>query len=73
MTDAELNRQGLLVTIRRNELDEFLCETGMYRLGYNTYAPGNTMLNLAPSMAAIYSYCKEAPDTRVDLELEKKI
>lgn len=70
MTDAELNRKGLLVAIRRKELDEFLTGRGLYRLGYNQYAPGNSMLNLAPAMEAIYSYYREAPSARVDLVLE---
>lgn len=50
--DEKLNREGLLVEIKRNELHQFLSGTGMYRLGYNSYAPGSTMLNLAPAMSA---------------------
>lgn len=71
--NKDLNRQGLLLAIEENELDEFLSGTGMYRLGYNQYAPGNTMLNLAPAMAAIYSYYIDEPTKRVDLELEKTL
>ena len=68
-----LNRQGLLLAVNRKELDEFLSGSGMYRLGYNPYAPGNTMLNLSPAMAAIYSYYIDEPEKRVDLELEKTL
>ncbi|MGG7179429.1 hypothetical protein ACQPU1_17810 [Clostridium paraputrificum] len=71
--NKDLNRQGLLLAIEENELDEFLSGSGIYRLGYNQYAPGNTMLNLTPAMSAIYSYYIEEPDKRVDLELEKTL
>ena len=71
--NEKLNRQGLLLAINRNELDEFLSGSGMYRLGYNPYAPGNTMLNLSPAIAAIYSYYIDEPEKRVDLELEKTL
>lgn len=71
--NKQLNRQGLLLAIKRNELDEFLSGTGMYRLGYNSYAPGNTMLNLPPAMKAIYDYYIDKPEKRVDLELEKTL
>ncbi len=73
MIDAELNREGLLVAIRRKELDEFLTGRGLYRLGYNQYAPGNSMLNLAPAMEAIYSYYRDVPHARVDLALEEAL
>lgn len=69
----KLNRQGLLLAIKRNELDEFLCGSGMYRLGYNSYDPGNTMLNLAPAMTAIYSYYIDEQEKRIDIELEKTL
>ena len=65
--NEKLNRQGLLLAIKRNELDEFLSGSGMYRLGYNSYAPGNAMLNLSPAMATIYSYYGDEPEQRVDL------
>lgn len=68
--NEKLNREGLLLAIKRNELDEFLSGSGMYRLGYNPYAPGNTMLNLTPAMSAIYSYYIDEPEKRVDLKLE---
>lgn len=68
--NEKLNREGLLVAIENNELHQFLSGTGMYRLGYNPYAPGNTMLNLTPAMSAIYSYYIDEPKKRVDLILE---
>lgn len=68
--NEKLNREGLLLAIENNELDEYLSGTGMYRLGYNPYAPGNTMLNLTPAMSAIYSYYIDEPEKRVDLILE---
>lgn len=71
--NEKLNRQGLLLAINRRELDEFLSGSGMYRLGYNQYAPRNTMLNLNPAMADIYSYYIDEPNQRVDLELEKTL
>lgn len=71
--NKELNRQGLLLAINRNEINSFLAGMGMYRLGYNQYAPCNTMLNLVPAMSAIYSYYIDEPNKRVDLELEKTL
>ena len=71
--NEKLNREGLLVAIENNELDEFLRGRGMYRLGYNPYAPGNTMLNLTPAMSAIYSYYIDEPEKRVDLILENTL
>jgi len=71
--NAKLNRQGLLLAIENNELDEFLRGRGMYRLGYNIYAPANTMLNLDPAMEAIYSYYIDKPKKRVDLKLEETL
>lgn len=71
--NEKLNREGLLLAIENNELDEFLSGSGMYRLGYNSYAPGNVMLNLSPAMAAIYSYYIDEPDNRVDLKLENTL
>ncbi|WP_315081025.1 hypothetical protein [uncultured Clostridium sp.] len=71
--NEKLNREGLLIAIKRNEIDEFLSGSGMYRLGYNPYAPGNTMLNLSPAMSAIYSYYIDEPEKRVDLKLENTL
>ncbi|GFZ30737.1 hypothetical protein CSC2_12630 [Clostridium zeae] len=71
--NEKLNRQGLVLAIDRNELDEFLSGSGMYRLGYNSYAPGSTMLNLSPAMKSIYDYYIDEPEKRVDLELEKTL
>lgn len=71
--NEKLNREGLLLAIKRKELDEFLSGSGMYRLGYNPYAPGNTMLNLTPAMSAIYSYYIDEPEKRVDLILENTL
>lgn len=71
--NKDLSRQGLLLAIKRNELDEFLSGRGIYKLGYNEYAPSNTMLNLTPAMSAIYSYYIEETDKRVDLELENTL
>ncbi|WP_257675249.1 hypothetical protein [Clostridium felsineum] len=68
--NEKLNRRGLLPAIKRNELDEFLSVSGMYILGYNPYAHGNTILNLTPAMLAIYSYYIDEPEKRVDLKLE---
>lgn len=71
--NKNLSRQGLLLAIKRNELDLFLSGTGMYRLGYNPYSPVNSMLNLAPAMAEIYSYCVEEPQKRIDLTLQNTL
>ena len=71
--NAKLNRQGLLLAIENNELSMFLRGRGMYRLGYNIYAPANTMLNLDPAMAAIYSYYIDKPKKRVDSKLEETL
>lgn len=72
-TQEELNRQGLLLALHKDELYIFLAGGGIYMLGYNVYSPVNNMLNLAPSMAAIYSYYKDEPEERIDLILEKQV
>ena len=71
--NEKLNREGLLIAIENNEIDEFLRGRGMYRLGYNPYAPGNSMLNLSPAMSAIYSYYIDEPENGVDLILENTL
>lgn len=68
-----LNRQRLLAALKKNELNSFLMGKGIYRIGYNPYAPGNTFLNLGPAMHEIYSYYKAEPEKRIDLELEKSL
>jgi len=69
----ELNRKGLLLAIKHNELSMFLRGKGAYMLGYNIYSPANTMLNLDPAMEAIYSYYIDEPYNRVDLKLEETL
>ena len=71
--EENLDRQCLKLSIESNELDMFLGGRGLYSFGHNQYAPGNSMLNLNPAMAAIYSYYIDEPKKRVDLELEKTL
>lgn len=66
-----LEREGLKLAIKRNELDEFLEGRGMYNLGNNPFVPGESMLNLGPAMSEIYRYYKDEPNDRIDLLLEK--
>ena len=66
-------REKLKVAIECDELDLFLGGRGIYRLGYNIYAPGDSMLDIEPTMGEIYRYYLDEPENRVDLELEKTI
>lgn len=71
--DKKLNREILEMCIDRNELDMFLGGRGVYSLGENQFAPGNSMLNLNTAMSEIYMYHREKPNKNIDLELEKTL
>ena len=68
-----INREALLLAISEDELHMFLEGRGLYRLGYNPYSPGESMLNLEPAMAEIYSYYKEMNNSDIDRVLENTL
>ncbi|KHD35378.1 hypothetical protein NL50_13790 [Clostridium acetobutylicum] len=68
--NEKLNREGLLLAIKRNELDDFLVGIGVYSFGFNPYKPGSSMLDLDNAMAEIYKYYIDEPEKRVNLTLE---
>ena len=73
LKDFGNGRKKLKIAIKRGDLDLFLGGRGLYRLGYNIYAPGDSMLDIEPTMGEIYRYYLDEPENRVDLELEKTI
>jgi|GEM_PF-2966990 len=71
--NEKLDREGLLLAIKRNELDDFLVGRGVYSFGFNPYKPGSSMLDLDNAMAEIYKYYIDEPNGRIDLLLEKTL
>ncbi|AAK78326.1 hypothetical protein BJV85_003673 [Clostridium acetobutylicum] len=60
--NEKLNREGLLLAIKRNEQDDFLVGRGVYSFGFNPYKPGSSMLDLDNAMAEIYEYYIDEPE-----------
>ena len=69
----KINRESLLLAIKRDELKAFLRGKGVYSFGSNPYAPGNSMLNLSCAMPEIYSYYNENQNSAIDSLLEKTL
>lgn len=58
----DLNRKGLLLAIHEHELRLFLEGSGIYKIGYNPFLPGESIIDFESAIGEFYQYFKEKRD-----------